>query len=125
MLSELVVGPRTLSDGAPFVQRGDRTGATMCADAHGRYMEAALRGNLYFAANQAGIATPVGLATASKNYTLYNPAGSGRNLVVLDIVVHSQTNAASGGLYLVGNLTATQAAPASVTAETVRNALLG
>lgn len=125
MLAELKVGPRIAADSAQIELRGDRTGSLVVSDSHGRYQEAALRGSLFFAANQAGIATPVGLATASKNFTLYNPAGSGRNLVLIDVVVQSQSDAASGGLYLVGNLTATQAAPVTNTAETVRNCLLG
>src|SRR5438552_66139 len=49
MESELIVGPRTLQDGAKFTQRGDRTGATMVGDVHGRFTEAALRNTLFSA----------------------------------------------------------------------------
>ncbi len=125
MLSEGRVGPAFLADGTQNELRLGKDSGLVVMDGHGRYQEAAVRGNLYFACNQAGIATPVGLATASKNFTLYNPYGSGKNLVLVDILVQSQTNAASGGLYLVGNLTPTQVAPATNTAETVRNCLLG
>ncbi len=125
MLAETKVGPRVVADGAQIETRSERSGCVVTADGHGRYQEAVLRGNVFFAANQAGIATPVGLATASKNFTLYNPFGSGKNLVLLDITIQSQSNAASGGLYLVGNLNPTQVAPATNTTETVRNALLG
>ncbi len=127
MLAETKVGPRYAADGTTLELRSGRSGEGVVADAHGRYQEAASRGNVYFACNQAGIAIPVGLTTAAKNFTLYNPAGSGKNLVLLEITfaMTVQPSASPGAVMLVGNLTATQAAPATKTAETVRNALLG
>lgn len=120
------IGPVAGSDSGVQTVRLAKTGESVTSDAHGRYYEAAIRGTLFFASNQAGIATPVGLTTASKNFTLYNPAGSGKNLVLLDITVQATADpAADTAIWLVGNLTATQAAPATNTAETVRNGLLG
>lgn len=123
----VVVGPKTLQDGSAATLRIDKTSALMTSDAHGKYQEPALRGNLFFAANQVGIAIPVGLTTAAKNFTLYNPAGSGKNLVLIDITCAITLVPASypGAIMLVGNLTASQTAPATNTAETVRNCLLG
>ena len=53
MLSEVRTGPITTGDGAVNPQRADKTGATVTTDAHGRYFEGTLRGNVFAAANQA------------------------------------------------------------------------
>lgn len=121
------VGPTSGTSGTAAPFRADTTGAQIVSDGHARYQEAALRGNLYFASNQAGIALPAGLTTAAKNMTLYNPLGSGKNLVLVDICmgVTAAMAAFSGVVALVGNVSASQAAPSTATAETVRNAYLG
>lgn len=126
MLSEGVVGPRRV---APFVQSGLRQGSDgelIVGDGHGRYYEACRQGNLYLASNQAGVAAPAGLTTASLNFTLHNPLGSGVNLVLLNISGQATLDpAADAAVWLVANPTLNQVAPATVTALTVRNALLG
>ena len=129
MLAETKVGPRVAADGAILETRSEKSGAIVTADAHGRYQEAVLRGNVFFACNQAGIATGAGLATAAKNMTLYNPLGSGKNLVLLEITAAITVAPAAypGSIMLAANLPTptVPAAPATATAETVQNALLG
>lgn len=121
------VGPTIGGSGTAAPFRADTSGAQVVTDGHGRYTEAALRGNVFFASNQAGIALPAGLTTAAKNMTLYNPLGSGKNLVLLEILMAPTVALAAfpGVVALVGNVSASQAAPSTATAETVRNAYLG
>lgn len=91
-----------------------------------RWREMVRRKICYFAANQAGVAAPAGLTTSSTNFTLYNPLGSGKVLWLIDIVGQCTIDpAADAAWWLVGNLSPAQAAPASVTALTVRNCYLG
>jgi hypothetical protein len=121
------VGPTLGGSGTAAPFRADVTGAQVVTDAHGRYTEGSLRGNIFSASNQAGIALPVGLATAAKNFTLYNPVNSGKNLVLLEIMmgITLVPAAYTGVVGLVGNFVAGQAAPATATAETVNSSILG
>jgi hypothetical protein len=106
--------------------RCGKTGAQMVQDAHASYQDAVRRGNVFFAANQAGIACGAGIATASKNWNLYNPAGSGKIAVLweLNVALTVAPVAEVGAIFGVITLP-TQTAPATNTAETVRNALIG
>lgn len=79
------VGPQTLSDGAPGEIRLDRTKALVGTDAHARYQEATLRGNVYtISSTNASLS---GVTSTSAGSTpivgLVNPIGSGRAAVVL------------------------------------------
>lgn len=119
-------GEPLLGDGVSKIVRLTPRGGFGVGQVQPRHYEMAKRGNLYFAANQAAIASPAGLATASLNLTLYNPAGSGVDLVLLEILAQASAAPAAGSMvWLVGNLTATQAAPATATALAIRNAYLG
>lgn len=121
------VGPVTALDGGVLQPlRQGKHGEVVTGFAHGAFHEAASRGSLYFAANQAGVASPAGLTASSLNFTLYNPAGSGVNLSLLLIQGMCTVDpAADAAWYLVGNLSQIQTAPATVTGLTVYNALLG
>ncbi len=77
------VGPQKNADGAPNVGRSGRSGEQMVADAHGRYQEAALRGNVFTASNVAAQAVSVALTTTYTGLCLSNPAGNTKNLVLL------------------------------------------
>ncbi len=73
----------TFGQSAPIATAG-YTGETRVSDRHARYMEAVLRGSVFYAANNAVQA----LSVASSTYTglaVANPAGSGKNLVIIDI----------------------------------------
>lgn len=85
MDNNLKVGPQKTSDGSSIVARGGRTGETMTADTHGRYMEAVLRGNVFIASNVAAQAVSVALTTTYTGLCLSNPLGSGKNLVLLGV----------------------------------------
>ena len=76
-------GPQTLSDGAKALLRQGRTGELIAGLIGARYREAVLRGNVYHASvGSAGVAPGTALGTTAA-FTLYNPAGSGKNLVIL------------------------------------------
>src|SRR6266566_5105324 len=82
MLAETKVGPRLLSDGTVAEFRSARTGAGVITDAHGHFYEAVARGNVFAALNSAARALTVSLTTTA-GLGIYNPVGSGKNLVIL------------------------------------------
>ncbi len=77
------VGPQKNADGSNNVGRSGRTGEQVVADAHGRYMEATLRGNVFTASNVAAQAVSVALTTTYTGLCLSNPAGNTKNLALL------------------------------------------
>jgi hypothetical protein len=127
MIAEYVVGPRKGGDGSTFEGRVDQTGASVVQLAHARYQEAVLRGNVWLACAQAGIAVTNLNATAT-GFILSNPAGSGRYLVLLEIGLlqtSTATTTANAGIVLAANVNPVAAAVIHTTPLTVRNALLG
>lgn len=128
MLSEVRIQTNDLvmPDGLIAPPRAGKSCELFTSDAHGRYQDAVRRGNTYLASNQAGIAAGAGIATASKNWNLFNAAGSGKILVLLElnIAITALPGAQVGAIFGVVTLP-TQAAPSTNTAETVRNALIG
>lgn len=83
MLAEIRTGPIISSDGAVNPTRGDKTGSIVTVDGHGRYFEAALRGNLFSASNVAAQAVSVALTTTYTGLCISNPLGNTKNLVIL------------------------------------------
>jgi hypothetical protein len=82
--------------------------------------------NVYLASTQAGQATSTGLSTTQTGFTLTNPAGSGKNLVVLQANV-ACTTAPAGAATIVwaANVNPVAAAVTQTTPLTVRSAKLG
>lgn len=105
------------------------TSDVMVTELQARYYENTYRGNKFNAANQAAVTAPAALTASSVNFTLYNPLGSGVNLVLnfVDITAAqlAETTAGSYQVLLVANTTPSQAAPATVTALTPQCSLLG
>ncbi len=92
MQAELIVGPKVLADGSLVTQRGDRTAALVTSDAHGRFQEAAIRGTLFSdgitaltSISNATFTSATTGATATPIAGIWNPAGSGKNLVILQV----------------------------------------
>lgn len=83
MAGTLKVGPSTLTDNTSASLRGTKQGALVTSDVLGKYGETALRGNMFSAANVAAKATSVALTTTYTGLCVSNPAGSGKNLVML------------------------------------------
>lgn len=127
MLDEIRVGAISASVGAVNPARSDKTGAIVAVDAHGRYQEAVLQGGVYIGANLGGtpVTTQAGLSATTPALTLYNPIGSGVNLVLLTATVNfTAAPAAACAVWLASNA-ATAVAPATTTAATLQNANLG
>lgn len=90
-----------------------------------RYAALALTGNVYDVTYSAA-ALAIPSATATGSFALFNPAGSGKNLVVLKVSVGLQTFTAATtalgiGLQYVPNITPTATTPGN----TPQNALVG
>lgn len=82
--------------------------------------------NVFVASTQAGVATSTALSTTQTGFTLTNPAGSGKNLVVLDVVVAFTTApAAAATVVYAANVNPVAAAVTQTTPLTVRSAQLG
>src|SRR5712692_318050 len=78
------VGELVGSDGTIQPVRLTRKGALATTDAHGRYQEAVLRGNVYFLTASAVVPTGfTGGAAGTPLIAVMNPAGSGKVLVFL------------------------------------------
>lgn len=109
------VGPQISADGSnPNVRLG--RGAELVVQAlHGRYYEQSFRGNIYTAANQAAQAVSVALNTTYTGLCLYNPVGSGKNLVPLKLKYG--LSVAPAGIATIGVI-AGFAATGGVTAQT-------
>lgn len=127
-MSDLQVrGPLIGATGAPVPFTAAYDGASRVVHAHGRFQEAVYRGNVWFAANQAGAALS-NLSATCTGFALSNPAGSGKLLSVLQIgIVQTSTAAttANAGVQLAANVNPVAAAVVHTTPLTVRNAMLG
>lgn len=104
------------------------TGAQVIADAHGRYAEAARRGNLFIAHNVAAQAISVALATAYTGLCISNPLGNTKNLELLGAgLALSVAPAAIASIHLIGGYSAIANVVHTVAlaAPGIQNALLG
>ncbi len=109
MLAEIKTGPVVVQDGALSVARGDKTGAFVSTDAHGRFQEAALRGNLFSdgmtttSISNATFTTGTLDATGTPILGVWNPTSSGKNLVILQAklqVTLTNLTATGGGTFV-------------------------
>lgn len=81
---------------------------------------------VYFASTQAGVATSTALSTTQTGFTLTNPVGSGKNLVLLNVdCAFTTAPAAAATLVLAANVNPLAAAVTQGTPLVVRNANLG
>lgn len=82
--------------------------------------------DVYVASTQAGVATSTALSTTQTGFTLTNPSGSGKNLVVLWATIACTTApAAAATIVWAANVNTTATAVTQTTPLTVRNARLG
>lgn len=82
--------------------------------------------NIFTASTQAGVATSVALSTTQTGFTLTNPFGSGKTLVVLNInIAQSVAPAAAGTFVAIANVNPIAAAVTQTTPLTVRKGNLG
>ena len=128
MLAEYRTGPIISSDGAVNPGRVDKLGAVVTTDAHGRYQEATIRGNVFSASNQAAQAVSVALATTYTGLCISNPLGNTKNLVMLGCQ-YALTAAPAGiaSLHLIAGFSATANVThtAALAAPGIQNGLIG
>jgi hypothetical protein len=123
---QIATGPQVLGDGASVTARAGRTGELDVADTHGRYQEATYRGNVFLASNQAAQSLSTALSATQTGFTLTNPAGSGKLLVVLDACIAlASAPAGISTLVWAANVNTVAAAVTQTTPLTVRSANLG
>ena len=83
-MGEMQVGPRAVNDGDFSGGRAARTGEALFGMIHPRFYEQAKRGNLYSGHTAVtGVAPGTAIGTTAA-FALYNPAGSGFDLVMLE-----------------------------------------
>lgn len=121
------VGQGVFQDGAREAFRLTRYGGLAVCDSNARYWDAVMRGNCFYAAQQAAAAFGTALTATAVTLTLYNPVGSQRNLVLIEATASVASVTVAGQVVYAINNSPGQAAPASVTklASGIQNCLIG
>lgn len=105
------------------------SGDLLTGNVHGRFYNAALRGCVFSLATvAAGTTIPVQATNLVSTFTLWNPAGSGKNVELIRYTLGlttATTVVGDIGLYVQTGVGSTVTAPGTLTALTIRNALLG
>lgn len=123
--NQVLTGQQAVAaDNAPVQMRGDRYGATVVTELQPRYYEHTKRGHKFSAANQAGQVTTVGLATTYTGMGIYNPVGSGVELV-LEKVGYAVLVAPAAAMVIGLMVGFPGANPTGVTTLTPKNDYLG
>jgi hypothetical protein len=98
---QTVVGPQVVQNGATVNARAERTGATVVSDGHGRYQEALYQGNVYSLSIAAAAPTAfVGAGAGTPLLGIYNPAGSGKNCVILATSLGVHASGSGAGVFV-------------------------
>jgi hypothetical protein len=118
------------AQGTPTIQSFTADRAQRVADAHARYHNAVLNGNVYWGANLGGtsVTTQAGLSATTPALTLFNPFASTVNLVLWTFgYCFTAAPAAACGVMLAynnPNLSGVPTAPTSTTLANVTSALV-
>lgn len=112
-------GPQLLSDGAKALPRLEATGALVTQQLHGRWYESAKRGNVYHATTAKSGVAPGTDTGATAAFALYNPAGSGKDLVILRLTMGYISGTLGAGTVFACMNTNINAAAVTGTAITV------
>lgn len=120
------VGPQVAADAAYTTIRTGRAGEVVVQDAHARHYEAVKRGNVFHAGTGAAGTAPGTVLSTTAAFTVYNPAGSGKDLVILSAQMGYLSGTIGAGLVVyAANNNPIAAAVAPGTALIPMNALLG
>lgn len=120
------VGVQKLTDGAEADIRQNRSSDVVVSQGHAKYQEAVLVGNVFIGANPGGTAvtTQAGLSATTPALTLYNPVGSGVNLVLITATIGITASPAAAAAFMLAYNLSNAAAPTSTTLANVTNAML-
>ena len=110
-MGEMLVGPRQVNDADFSGGRAARTGEALVGMIHPRFYEQAKRGNLYSGHTAVtGVAPGTAIGTTAA-FALYNPAGSGFDLVMMQAdMSYLSGTLGIGFVSYVGHLNPAQAA---------------
>lgn len=117
MLLQNIVGqPAAGANNALLNGRAGQLGDSIVSELHGRYYETNYRGNVFMlsVSTAAAVTAYTGGAAGTPMLALFNPVGSGRNLVILkasfaNVVAASAGGTVTFGLYFGTTATITQA----------------
>lgn len=116
------LSPRVLSPGQPANQPAGDLGDSFVSEIHGKYYTQARNGNLFIGSTaSAGVVLPAFSATAAV-FVLWNPAGSGVNLVPVRLKIGWVSGPGAPGNFAWGfatNLGSQVATGAPITAATL------
>lgn len=120
----------SLGDGIALAnQVTGRSSEQLVSDTHGPLYNLAVRGNLFFATTAvAGTTIPVMATNLVSTFTLWNPAGSGKNAILYRYnLAHTTTVTVVGdiSLYYQVGIGGATTAPGTLTALVSKNCLLG
>lgn len=103
-MSDLQVrGPLYGGSGSPSPFTANVSGAQRTTDAHGRYMDAVLRGNVYILNASGATATAyTGGAAGTPLIAIHNPANNNKNLVLLVASIANRAAASAAGVVSFG-----------------------
>lgn len=118
------VGPTIAADGVLQTLRMTKDGALVGQDLHARFYETASRGKVFSASIGVAGVTPGLSLTTTPPITLYNPANSGVNAVILASSFGYISGTLPAGTIVYG-FGAQATAPTGGTALTVRSGLIG
>jgi hypothetical protein len=120
-------GQAIVQDGGDSDIRLTRYAGAATCDSNARYWDAVTRGNVFVAELQAAATFGTALTATAVTLTLFNPAGSGKNLVLIEGSASLVTITAAGQVVYAVNDTPGQAAPTVTTAlaNFPKNALIG
>lgn len=92
------VGPVVAADGSNPTMRLSKDASAVTVDGHAKYQEAIIRGNVYSLTVSGGAATAfTGGAAGAPLISVYNPVGSGKNLVLLSASIVGRAAASAAG----------------------------
>ena len=121
-LLRTLVGIQKIGDTLATTARAGKAGDMIVSNLHGKYYEAASRGQVFCASTlAAGIVVPFIAATVASKFTLVNPAASGVNVELIDISVQRVpgTSLITGlGMAFQGPLASTGGYPGTLTVST-------
>lgn len=126
-----VSNPATVqqSDSSTAMGLAGRNGDMLVSDTHGQFYNAAARGNVFFVHSPlAGTVPVLSAATIVSPFAVWNPAGSGKNVELLDFSWQQYgtgTEIVDGlGIAFQTNVS-TLGAPGTLTAGVINNGLVG
>jgi hypothetical protein len=100
------VGPAVAGQGSDALLRSDKTGALVTTPGHATYQEAVLGGNVYTIQVKSATVTattdisPLPASTGRGLVGIINPAGSGKNAVIMKIGMSTVSGTPGGPFYI-------------------------